>query len=45
MAGRSLGQGLVLALFGIGGLFLVIEFIALIAGTVAIEIAAQGRRQ
>jgi sigma-B regulation protein RsbU (phosphoserine phosphatase) len=32
MAGRSLGQGLVLALFGIGGLFLVIEFIALIAG-------------
>jgi serine phosphatase RsbU (regulator of sigma subunit) len=32
MAGRSFGQGLLLALFGIGGLFLVIEFIALIAG-------------
>jgi sigma-B regulation protein RsbU (phosphoserine phosphatase) len=32
MAGRSFGQGLLLALFGIGGLFLIIEFIALVAG-------------
>jgi phosphoserine phosphatase RsbU/P len=32
MAGRSFGQGLLLALFGIGGLFLVIEFVALVAG-------------
>ncbi len=32
IAGRSLGTGLLLALFGIGGLFLVIECIALVAG-------------
>ncbi len=32
MAGRSFGQGLLLALFGIGGLFLIIEFVALVAG-------------
>jgi serine phosphatase RsbU (regulator of sigma subunit) len=32
MAGRNFGQGLLLALFGIGGLFLIIEFIALVAG-------------
>jgi sigma-B regulation protein RsbU (phosphoserine phosphatase) len=32
VAGRSFGQGLLLALFGIGILFLVIEFIALVAG-------------
>jgi len=31
-AGRSLGQGLLLLLFVIGALFLIIEFIALIAG-------------
>jgi phosphoserine phosphatase RsbU/P len=32
IAGRSLGQGLLLLLFVIGALFLIIEFIALIAG-------------
>jgi serine phosphatase RsbU (regulator of sigma subunit) len=32
LAGRSFGQGLLLVLFGIGGLFLIIEFIALVAG-------------
>jgi sigma-B regulation protein RsbU (phosphoserine phosphatase) len=32
VTGRSFGQGLLLALFGIGGLFLIIEFIALVAG-------------
>jgi phosphoserine phosphatase RsbU/P len=32
IAGRSLGQGLLLLLFVIGALFLIIEFIALVAG-------------
>ena len=32
LAGRSFGQGLLLVLFGIGGLFLIIEFVALVAG-------------
>ena len=31
-AGRNIGQGLLLVLFIIGGLFLVIEFVALVAG-------------
>jgi phosphoserine phosphatase RsbU/P len=32
LAGRSFGQGLLFVLFGIGGLFLIIEFVALVAG-------------
>ncbi|MEO8258591.1 MAG: SpoIIE family protein phosphatase [Acidobacteriota bacterium] len=32
VAGRNIGQGLLLVLFIIGGLFLVIEFVALVAG-------------